>query len=81
MHKIIGATALLVAAFATAPASARDYPYCLQGKDYGYPGQCQFSSYQQCLATASGTVSYCGLNPRFASGEQPPRRPPPYRGW
>ena len=29
--------------------------YCLQGHIWGYPGNCQFSSYAQCMATASGT--------------------------
>jgi hypothetical protein len=40
--------------------------YCLQGKDWGYPGLCQFSTYQSCLATASGTFSYCGIDPQYA---------------
>ena len=40
--------------------------YCLQGRDYGYPGNCQYSSYAQCMATASGTFSYCGINPHYA---------------
>jgi hypothetical protein len=58
-----------------AEASARDYPYCLQGDQWGYPGNCQFTSYQQCMATASGTLSSCGINPRAAYGmEQEPRR-------
>jgi hypothetical protein len=56
------------------PASAQDYPYCLQGRDWGYPGNCQFSTYQQCLVTASGTFSYCGINPRVAFARQ-------YRGY
>jgi hypothetical protein len=47
-------------------AFAQDYPWCLQGKDWGYPGLCHFVSYGQCMATASGTFSYCGINPRFA---------------
>jgi hypothetical protein len=42
-----------------------DYPYCLQGRVWGYPGNCQFTTYQQCLWTASGTDAYCGANPRF----------------
>jgi hypothetical protein len=33
-------------------------------------GNCQFASYQQCLATASGTSSYCGINPRYAFSQQ-----------
>src|SRR5215471_18623778 len=44
--------------------------YCLQGRIWGYPGNCQFSSYAQCMATASGTVAYCGVNPRYAFTEQ-----------
>ena len=40
--------------------------YCLQGDDYGYPGNCQFSTYEQCRATASGTFNGCGINPRYA---------------
>jgi Protein of unknown function (DUF3551) len=79
MRQIVLAACIGVV-FTAAPAAARDYPYCLQGRDYGYPGSCQFTSYQQCQATASGTFSYCGLNPRFAYGRQPqPRRS--YQGW
>jgi len=46
--------------------------YCLQGRDWGYPGNCQFSTYQQCMASASGTFSYCGINPRYAYARQRP---------
>lgn len=49
-----------------------DMPYCLQGRDYGMPGLCEFSSYEQCEATASGTFSYCGINPRFAFAQPGP---------
>ena len=38
--------------------------YCLQGRQWGHPGNCQFSSYAQCMATASGTDASCGINPR-----------------
>jgi hypothetical protein len=40
--------------------------YCLQGRSWGYPGNCQFSSYRQCMATASGTFATCGNNPAYA---------------
>jgi hypothetical protein len=40
--------------------------YCLQGKIWGYPGNCQFATYQQCAVTASGTDAYCGINPAHA---------------
>ncbi len=46
MRKIIGAAAFVAMVFTALPASAQpndpyDYPYCLQGKDYGLPGLCQ----------------------------------------
>uniref|UniRef100_Q07MH4 DUF3551 domain-containing protein n=1 Tax=Rhodopseudomonas palustris (strain BisA53) TaxID=316055 RepID=Q07MH4_RHOP5 len=72
---------LAIAAFAAAaafagavstPAAAQDYPYCLQGRQQGYPGFCNFSSFQQCKAAASGTSADCGINPRFAFGMQRP---------
>jgi Protein of unknown function (DUF3551) len=40
--------------------------YCLQGRSWGYPGNCQFSSYRQCMASASGTFATCGINPAYA---------------
>ena len=40
--------------------------YCLQGRVWGYPGNCQFSSYAQCMATADGTDAFCGINPHYA---------------
>jgi len=43
--------------------------YCLQGKIWGYPGNCLFSTYEQCMASASGTYAYCGLNPTYAFRE------------
>jgi hypothetical protein len=50
-----------------APAQARQDQYCLQGRAWGYPGNCQFSSYAQCMASASGTDAYCGINPQYGS--------------
>ncbi|WFU80376.1 DUF3551 domain-containing protein [Bradyrhizobium sp. CIAT3101] len=47
------------------PTTRQDV-YCLQGRIWGYPGNCQFSSYSQCMATASGTDAYCGINPVYA---------------
>jgi hypothetical protein len=81
MRKIIGAAAFVAMAFTALPASAQpsdpyDYPYCLQGVVYGYPGLCHFTSYQQCQATADGTLSYCGANPRFGYARQPRSRRP-----
>ncbi|MEA2893995.1 MAG: hypothetical protein QOI05_4788, partial [Bradyrhizobium sp.] len=41
---------------------------------------CTFTSYEQCLATASGRRLYCVANPFYAGGGEPgyrERRPPP----
>jgi hypothetical protein len=68
---IIVVTAAGAATFATsAPAAARDYPWCLQGRGVGFPGDCSFTSRAQCMASASGRRVTCGLNPRFAYGRQ-----------
>ena len=70
--------ALLVIAtastLAAADATARDYPFCLRGCDFG-AGDCSFSSYQQCQASASGRNAYCDANPYFnANAELQPNR-------
>ncbi|MBP1294225.1 DUF3551 domain-containing protein [Bradyrhizobium elkanii] len=44
--------------------------YCLQGRQSGYPGNCQFSTFEQCRATASGTNEGCGINPMRAYAPQ-----------
>ena len=59
------------------PGQAREAvqdTWCLQGRQWGNPGNCQFSSYRQCMASAMGTDAYCGLNPMRAYGAQ-------RRGW
>lgn len=65
-------SALTVAAsMSPAPATAATQDsYCLQGRRWGYPGNCQFSSYAQCKATASGTTDSCGINPMNAFAQQ-----------
>jgi hypothetical protein len=51
----------------TVPAAARDFPYCIKGCDYGAGlGDCSFSTYQQCQASASGRVATCAANPYFS---------------
>lgn len=67
-------------AAATQPASAESR-YCLQGRDWGYPGNCAFATYAQCMATASGTNSSCGINPRYAYARQRGWYGPRYRGY
>lgn len=54
----------------SAPAAARDYPWCLQGRSVGFPGDCSFTSRAQCMASASGRRLTCGANPRVAYGRR-----------
>jgi len=86
MRKIIGTAAFAAMLFTALPASAQrdgpyDHPYCLQYGELGLPGLCYFTSYRQCQASASGTGSYCGTNPRLAVGWQQPYARRPYREW
>ena len=68
-----------VAGVATsAPAHAG--AWCVQGRDEGIPGDCSYSSYAQCQASASGRNAYCNVNPRYAFGGPPPRAPRARRG-
>ena len=69
----LGATVL--AGVAATPAAAGDYPWCAQGGEYDYPGECAYSTYGQCLASVSGRLLYCGPNPLVAYGQAPVRAP------
>ncbi|MDX3965352.1 DUF3551 domain-containing protein [Bradyrhizobium sp.] len=75
-HLLLTATAALaiMGSFASSTAAVAQDRYCLQGRIWGYPGNCQFASYAQCMATASGTNAYCGINPRYAYARR-------YRGY
>jgi Protein of unknown function (DUF3551) len=57
------------------PAAAFDYPYCLQGQEWGMPGECSYPSYEACQAAASGRGLSCNINPRVAF-QQPPQPDP-----
>ncbi len=73
-NTILALMALTAAGAATlawsGPAAARDYPYCVRGGGFGYPGDCSYTSYAQCEASASGRLAYCDVNPRFAFAQQ-----------
>lgn len=53
-----------------------DYPWCIQGGDYDYPGECAYQTREQCLASVSGRKGYCGENPRFLFPKPPPQPQP-----
>jgi hypothetical protein len=57
------------------PAAAYDYPWCVQGRGVGIPGDCSYRTYGQCMASASGRALYCNINPRAALNRQPRGRP------
>jgi hypothetical protein len=56
----------LMAASGSASAAAGNAAFCIQGCDFGGGlGDCSFSSYAQCQATASGRDASCAANPYF----------------
>ncbi len=65
---VLCAAGVLALSGSITPASAARY--CLQGHSWGYPGNCQFATLQQCRASASGTFATCGINPRYAFARQ-----------
>jgi hypothetical protein len=72
---ILALSAAGVATLATsAPAAAYDYPWCVQGRGVGIPGDCSYQTYAQCEASASGRALYCNSNPRAALNQMPQRR-------
>jgi len=60
--------ALVTATVFAVPVKAGKY--CVQGPNMGYPGDCSYSTYAQCQASASGTIDGCGINPRYAYARQ-----------
>jgi hypothetical protein len=84
-NAMLAALALSAATIASvagsSPAAAYDYPYCLQGRGVGIPGECAYATYEQCMASASGRNLYCNINPRVAFGQQPQRRMRVYRDY
>ena len=70
MRKLLLALTLVGAAstISALPAAARDYPFCIKGCDFGSGrGDCSFSTYQQCQASASGRDAWCAENPYFSA--------------
>jgi len=49
------------------PVLANEYWYCLQGDDFAGAGDCEFASYAQCEAAASGRTATCAANPNLAA--------------
>ena len=65
---------ITVSAIGTSPAEARNYPFCIKGHDWLSPiGDCSFTSYAQCQATASGRFAWCDTNPYQSYDQMSPR--------
>ena len=59
-HAMLALFGLLSASAATmagaGSAAAFDYPYCIQGRDWGIPGDCSYPSYQACMVPPPGAT-------------------------
>ena len=64
---LVLATSATIFATGVTPVAASEYRYCLQGDDFAGAGDCEFASYQQCQAAASGRTAYCAANPNLAA--------------
>jgi hypothetical protein len=74
------ATISALGIFAVArPVAAAEFPYCIQGYWTGYPGDCQYRSYDECSVTASGR-GYCGANPAYVASQSAPHPDAHVRG-
>ena len=72
----IGVLANFDAAPAAAGNPAGDGAFCIRGFVYGGAGglgDCSFSSYAQCKATASGQEAWCLANPYYNGGTETQR--------
>jgi hypothetical protein len=61
---------------AAAGNPAGDGAFCIRGFVYGGAGglgDCSFSSYAQCKATASGQEAWCLANPYYSGSTETPR--------
>ena len=65
---LAAAGGLAVIGSAPAEAVGTRYPFCLQGDESPALSDCNYTSYQQCEATASGRFLYCMANPYFIPG-------------
>jgi hypothetical protein len=62
---LMGAGGLAMVGAAPAEAVGTRYPFCIQGNEIPALSQCNFTSYEQCQATASGRFLSCIENPYY----------------
>jgi hypothetical protein len=61
-----------VGSISLADAAGPQDRYCLQSPQRDYPGNCQFNSYFQCMAAASGKDDQCRENPKYELARKRP---------
>jgi hypothetical protein len=71
MKTLLAFVAILFTSSALAQVSTK-FPFCLQGDDYPGWSNCTFTSFQQCQATASGTLNVCLSNPCYNAADAGP---------
>jgi len=70
----LGALITAASIYGAAPARAEiDYPVCRSGggDEGGYSMRCDYSTLEQCQATAAGIGGSCVMNPFYASKANP----------
>lgn len=78
MRGLVFAALFVSAVLMSAPASAREYPICLNyvhGR-LGAVERCEFSTVEQCRFAALGLQGSCALNWRYPPPKKHPRREP-----
>ena len=74
---LVATIALMLAASANPSTAAVIYPWCVQyGPD---TSNCGFTSFQQCLLTASGNGAFCRPNAWYTPYPPPATYSPPIR--
>lgn len=67
--KLLFVLGLIVTATAlTGPAEAQNYPWCAHTSRTGGGMNCSFTTFEQCMKTASGMGGFCEQNTQY----QPP---------
>ena len=64
---LVLATSATIFATGGTPVATSEDRYCLQGDDFAGAGDCEFASYAQCEAAASGRTATCAANPDLAA--------------
>jgi hypothetical protein len=68
MKRSLVCLTMIAGAYLAAPiqtASAHEYKYCLFEGRSGGASDCSFDTYSQCMASASGRVAECKINPMY----------------